>query len=88
MRFEDEQQVVHTFATWEGWAFDHSGWNPEPQLLGVNADFEGHPLVRVEVTAGLAEFCEQHYHRMPEQYWRDPMPRAFDYVCRFQPPWR
>jgi hypothetical protein len=44
VRFESEQQVFHTYATWNGWAFDHSGWNPEPELLAVNTDFEGRPL--------------------------------------------
>ena len=87
VRFKGEQQVVHTFATWEDWAFDHSGWNPESQLLAVNTDFEGHPLERVEVTVSLAEFCEQHYHRMPDQYWCDPSERARQYVDRHQPPW-
>lgn len=87
VRFEGEEEVVHTYATWNGWAFDHSGWNAESQLLAVNATFEGHPMERIEITVGLAEFCEQHSHRMPEQYWRDPMPRARDYVKRYQPPW-
>ena len=33
----DDSQVLHTYAIWDGWAFDHSGWNPEPQLLLVNS---------------------------------------------------
>lgn len=87
LRFEGAQQAFHTYATWSGWTFDHSGWNPEPQLVAVNADFEGERLERVAITVGLAEFCEQHNHRMPYDYWRDPMPRARDYVRRYQPPW-
>ena len=47
VRFVGEQQVFHTYATWNGWTFDHSGWNPEPQLFAANTDFEGHPLERV-----------------------------------------
>ncbi|MGC4868680.1 hypothetical protein ACLQ3B_24960 [Micromonospora sp. DT53] len=43
---------------WGGWAFDHSGGNPEPQLLTVNADVEGQPLMRLKITEGLGEFCE------------------------------
>lgn len=35
----------------------------------------------------LAEFCRRHYHRMPDRYYRDPRPRARDYVRRFDPPW-
>lgn len=87
MRFEGEQQVFHTYATWNGWTFDHSGWNPEPQLLAVSTAFEGHSLERIEITVGPAAFCEQHCHRMPHQYWRDPLPRARAYVGRHQPPW-
>ena len=73
--------------TLNDWTFDHSGWNPEPQLVAVNTDFEGHRLERVAITVDLAAFCEQHYHRMPHHYWRDPMQRARDYVGRHKPPW-
>lgn len=79
--------MFHTFATWQGWAFDHCGWHRAVDLVGVNQDFAGRPLVRVEITTGLAEFCRQHDHRMPHQYHRDPRPRARDYVRRFDPPW-
>ncbi|PYC66721.1 hypothetical protein C7C45_23880 [Micromonospora arborensis] len=82
-----ELQVFHAYALWNGWAFDHSGWNPEPQLLAVNADFEGHPLERVRITVDLAQFCAEHHHRRPDQYWRDPLPRAREYVGRYHPPW-
>ncbi|MEU8157948.1 hypothetical protein AB0B94_30210 [Micromonospora sp. NPDC048986] len=82
-----ERQVFHTYATWNGWAFDHSGWSPEPQLLAVNTDFEGQPLKRLKIAGSLAEFCEEHRHRMPNQYWRDPRPRARAYVGRYTPPW-
>lgn len=87
MRPAGELQVFHAYAVWNGWAFDHSGWNPEPQLLAANADFEGHPLERVMITVDLAEFCAEHHHRMPDQYWRDPIPRAREYVGRYHPPW-
>ncbi|RKN16598.1 hypothetical protein D7147_22840 [Micromonospora musae] len=87
VRLAGELQVVHAYAVWEGWAFDHSGWNPEPQLLAVNAAFEGRPLERVKITVDLAEFCAEHYHRRPDQYWRDPLPRARDYLSRYIPPW-
>ncbi|MGC5334108.1 hypothetical protein ACPXCB_26270, partial [Micromonospora sp. DT62] len=67
--------------------FDHSGWHPEPQLLAVNTEFEGRPLERVKITVSLAEFCEEHHSRMPNQYWRDPLSRAREYVSRYIPPW-
>ncbi|MEV5768486.1 hypothetical protein AB0L34_28495 [Micromonospora sp. NPDC052213] len=87
VRLAGDGQVFHTYAIWDHWAFDHSGWNPEPQLLVANEDFEGHPLERVKITASLAEFCETYHHRMPNQYWHDPLPRARDYVGRYIPPW-
>ncbi|MET7862918.1 hypothetical protein [Micromonospora taraxaci] len=87
VRLVGERHVFHVYAVWEGWAFDHSGWNPEPQVLAVNARFEGHPLESVGITVDLAEFCADHHHRMPDQYWRDPLPRARAYVARHSPPW-
>lgn len=88
VKFVGEHEVFHAIATWDGWAYDHSGWNPEPELLAVNEAFEGHPIERVTITASLAVFCAEHHHRMPDQYWRDPMPRARKYVARGEPPWR
>ncbi|MEU7779192.1 hypothetical protein [Micromonospora parva] len=82
-----QRQVFHTYAAWDGWAFDHSGWNPEPQLLAVNTDFEGQPLTRLKITEGLADFCQKHHYRMPNQYWRDPRPHARDYIGHYIPPW-
>jgi len=87
VRLAGDESVFRTYATWNGWAFDHSGWNPESELLAVNEEFDGHPLERIHVALGLAEFCEQHNHRMPNQYWRDPLPRAHEYVGRYAPPW-
>jgi hypothetical protein len=82
-----ERHPFHVYASCNGWAFDSSGWNLESQLLAVNADFESRPVERVEIAAGLAEFCETHIHRMPHQYWRDPILRAREYVSRYAPPW-
>lgn len=87
VRLAGELPVVHTYAVWGGWAFDHAGWNPEQQVLAVNAAFEGHPLERVPISTDLAEFCAEHHHRMPDGYWRDPIPRARAYVGRHLPPW-
>ena len=47
LRSVGERHVFHAYAVWNGWAFDHSGWNPEPQLLAVNADFEDAPVGRI-----------------------------------------
>lgn len=82
-----EEHPSHVYATWEGWAFDFSGWSSEPELLTVNADFEGRPIRNAEITGELTDFCERHHHRLPHQYWRDPLPRARDYLARFAPPW-
>ncbi|GIG61348.1 hypothetical protein Lfu02_57200 [Longispora fulva] len=88
MRFAGERPLLHTYAVWGDWAFDHSGWNPERRLLAANADFEGRPLERVLITVGLDEFCARHHHRLPDQYWSDPRPRALEYAGRHVPPWR
>ncbi|MCX5065343.1 hypothetical protein OOJ91_05555 [Micromonospora lupini] len=87
VRGTGERQVFHAYAVWDGWAFDHSGWNREVELLTVNAEFESRPLERVGITVDLAEFCAEHHHRMPDQYWADPLPRARGYVGRHTPPW-
>jgi hypothetical protein len=87
VRFEGEERVFHTYATWSGWALDHAGWNREADLLSANAEFEGCPLERVEITLDLAEFCPRHCCRMPHQYWDDPGLRAREYVARHEPPW-
>jgi hypothetical protein len=87
MFLEGERHPLHVYAWWNGWAFDSSGWNLESHLLKVNSEFEGRPVERIEITADLAEFCETHTHRMPHQYWHDPVPRARDYVSRHRPPW-
>jgi hypothetical protein len=87
MRCVGERALLHVYALWNGWAFDHSGWNPEPRLLEANARFEGRQLECVRIRDGLAAFCRQHDHRMPQQYWRDPRPRAHEYVNRHSPLW-
>lgn len=83
----DKRQVLHVYATWDRWAFDYSGWNLESELLAANADFERVPLEKAEINVDLAGFCAEHLHRMPHQYWQDPLPRARDYLSRHVPPW-
>jgi hypothetical protein len=80
LRAAEKDQVFHVFATWNDWAFDHCGWHPANDLVSVNQDFEGYPLVRVEIATDLAEFCRQHHHRLPHHYYDDPRPRARDYA--------
>ncbi|MGV9214261.1 hypothetical protein ACTFTM_20580 [Micromonospora sp. RB23] len=87
VRHAGEPQVFHVYAAWNGWAFDHSAWNFESQLLAVNTHFEGQPLQRLTITEDLAEFCDKHRHRLPDEYWQDPFPRARRYVGRYTPPW-
>jgi hypothetical protein len=87
MLYEHQRQVLHVYATWNHWAFDYCGWNPEPELLAANAEFEGHPVERTQITVDLAEFCKTHFHRLPQQYWRDLIPRAREYVNQHVPPW-
>jgi hypothetical protein len=87
MRFEGKLRAFHVYATWKTWAFDHSGWSTETDLLAANADFEGQPVERIEISSTLAEFCAEHYSRMPDQFWHDPVPRAMRYIDRHVPPW-
>jgi hypothetical protein len=87
MILDGDEHPFHVYATWEGWAFDASGWNPGHEVLAVNAAFEGRRITRAGITTGLAAFCTAHRHRMPDQYWRDPVPRARAYLGRFTPPW-
>jgi hypothetical protein len=87
IRFAGEERAFHVYATWRGWAFDHAGWHVEADLLAVNAEFEGRAIERLAITTGLADFCAQHGSRMPEQYWRDPVPRARAYAGHHRPPW-
>ncbi|MFI5834702.1 hypothetical protein ACIA5A_13600 [Micromonospora sp. NPDC051300] len=87
LRFADDPQVWHVYATWAGWTFDHSGWHPEPRLLAANRAFESRPVEAVALADDLAEFCAAHHSRMPHQYWGDPLPRARAYLARHTPPW-
>ena len=80
-------QVFHTYACWSGWAFDHCGWHPEDALISVNEQFEGYSLERVGIGVELGRFCREQHHRLPHQFHADPMPRAREYVGRFEPPW-
>jgi hypothetical protein len=83
MRKTGDEHPFHVYATWAGWAFDASGWHPEPELLRVNAEFEGVPVESFAITAALEEFCAVHLHRLPDQFWRDPRPRARRHLDRF-----
>ncbi|MEU7715397.1 hypothetical protein ACGF5H_29575 [Micromonospora chalcea] len=37
LRFAGQRQVVHVYATWADWAFDHAGWNPEAYRTRLTA---------------------------------------------------
>lgn len=87
LRSADEPHAFHVFATWGWWAFDHSGWNFESDLVQANAAYEDRAVSRVAIDVSLAEFCGEQGHRMPHEYWSDPVPRARTYVARFRPPW-
>ena len=87
LRFRGTTTVSHVYAVTSDWAFDRSGWNMETEMIAANERFEGRPLDRVRICVDLPTFCEQQHHRMPDQYWSDPRPRAEDYVPHFEPPW-
>lgn len=80
-------RIFHTFAVWNAWAFDHCGWQSLEALVEVNEVFDRVPLEPVEIGPDPAGFCREHHHRMPQQYYADPRPRARAYVRLFAPPW-
>jgi len=43
---------------------------------------------RLEESPMEKPFCQKYQYRMPDQYWRDPRPRAFSYLQRFKQPHR
>ncbi len=84
LRFAGERQVFHVYATWADWAFDHAGWNREADLLAANREFTASTGPdRIRATSPL---LPGPHHRMPHQYFGDPLPRARDYVNRHPPP--
>ena len=87
IRTPGAQEAWHTYAVWGDHAFDASGWHLERELLTANEAFEGRALERVPVEASFEDFCVEHHHRPPRDFWADPWPRAQDYVRRFVPPW-
>jgi hypothetical protein len=40
-------------------------------------------VIRLTETPIAVSFCERYNHRLPSQYPRDPLPRAFSYLTRF-----
>ena len=84
LRKVGEKNPSHVIATDGTWAFDHDGWTPEAELLAATAEYE--PETRWElmpITTGLAGFCADHRHRLPEQFHADPRPRARAYLDRY-----
>jgi sugar phosphate isomerase/epimerase len=87
LRLDGDPYVFHTYATWGAFASDASGWNLEDDLMSANTELEGRAVERCDVMVGLTEFCDANWHRLPDQYWRDPRPRAARYVSLHAPPW-
>jgi len=81
------EQVFHTYATWDRWTFDHSGWHRFPAIVEANEAYDGGPLESVRIEDDLTAFCARHHHRMPEQYWANPSSRARGYITQFSMPW-
>jgi hypothetical protein len=79
-----EPNPSHVIASDGTWAFDHDGWTLEKDLLAATTAYEPDATwALVPITSGLATFCAENYHRMPEQYFEDPRPRARAYLDRF-----
>jgi len=43
-------------------------------------------ILRLEESPTAKSFCQKYQHRLPDQYWKDPQPRAVSYLNRFPPP--
>jgi hypothetical protein len=87
LTMDGDEFPFHVYATWREWALDAAGWNPEDEVLAVNAAFEKCLISRAVITTDLDGYCAANRHRRPDQYWRDPLPRAHAYLQSFTPPW-
>jgi hypothetical protein len=56
VRRTGDRHVSHAYSAWNGWAFDHSGWNRETQLLAANSAFERRTLERTSRRGGDSKF--------------------------------
>ncbi|WP_020385407.1 hypothetical protein [Kribbella catacumbae] len=72
------------FAAGACYILDHHGWTLEEELLACTAEYEpDRPWEIIPIPADLATFCATMAHRLPDQYYADPRPRARAYLERF-----
>jgi hypothetical protein len=84
---------THIVAASDALVFDYHGFTERDRffrhlfskmgrfLPGWDAD-----LVPIKASAISKEWCEANSHRMPHQFFKDPLPRAFAFARRFPPP--
>ncbi|MCU1645871.1 MAG: hypothetical protein JWN03_6146 [Nocardia sp.] len=77
----------HVYASNGIWAFDHSGWTPEPELLVVSRAAEPHTNYHSRpIHMDLDELCAKHWMRARPEFAHDPWHRAHQYIARFVDP--
>ena len=79
----------HVFVSNGSIAFDWQGLRPEQALIeeyfasfkNHNADWDAQVrLIKDDETC--ESFCKAHQHRLPEQFYQDPRPRALSFIER------
>ncbi|WP_327146818.1 hypothetical protein [Nocardia sp. NBC_01327] len=77
----------HVYASNGVWAFDHSGWTPEPELLLTSRAAEPRPDYQARpIDLALDELCARYWMRGRREFAHDPWQRAHDYISRFPDP--
>lgn len=78
----------HVYASNGIWAFDHSGWTLEAELLETTEKayterYSRWTYERIIVSEDLEAFCHNNNHRLPWQYAYLPWERAYTYMKQF-----
>jgi hypothetical protein len=76
----------HVYVSDGTWAFDFAGYTREEEVLAVSRSQSGGEVERLHIADDLTTFCENNDHRVPSKYWADPVPRAREYLARFDAP--
>ncbi|MBX2886930.1 MAG: hypothetical protein KTR32_43685 [Granulosicoccus sp.] len=83
----------HVFASNKKYAFDYHGFTPVSRFQehyfnkmkrwypGWSAD-----TLELDISPISSEFCSLYGHRLPQDFYKDPRPRAYAYLKRFDLP--
>lgn len=78
----------HVYVSDGSWAFDFNGWTRESELIkettkAYKQKYPNWEYDRIILAEPLEEFCENNYHRLPKDFYADPIERAIKYINRF-----